>query len=217
MKLPPAEILCIWPRGAAALPTISGIARAQVYPTRPVRIIVGFAAGSGYDMIGHWLSDRLGQPFVIENQPGAATNVATQSVVNAPPDGYTVLLAGPTNTINTTFYRKLNFDFIRGIAPRGDYHSVGSSHPDQSIVSSQNNSWAHRLREGQSRQDQHVFARGWVHKSPCHRAVQDAGWRQLGPVPFGGNAPELTALIGGQVDLISRTTSRGYPRASPAG
>src|SRR5262249_25381688 len=89
--------------GAAALPAVSRNAWAQAYPTRPVRIIVGFAAGGGYDiiarLIGQWLSERLGQPFVIENRPGAATNIATQVVVNAPPDGYTLLLIGPTNTI----------------------------------------------------------------------------------------------------------------------
>jgi tripartite-type tricarboxylate transporter receptor subunit TctC len=120
MKLPRRNFLHLI-GGAAALPAASRIARAQAYPTRPVRIIVGFAAGGGYDiiarLIGQWLSERLGQPFVVENRPGAATNIATQVVVNAPADGYTLLLVGPTNTINTTLYRKLNFDFIRDIAP----------------------------------------------------------------------------------------------------
>ena len=95
--------------------------RAQAYPSRPVRIIVGFAAGGGYDIVarlmGQWLSERLGQPFVIENRPGAGTNIATQAVVNAPPDGDTLLLVGSTNAINASFYRKLNFNFIRDIAP----------------------------------------------------------------------------------------------------
>ena len=107
--------------GAAALPAVSRIARAQTYPSRPVRIIVGFAAGGGYDIVarlmGQWLSERLGQPFVIENRPGAGTNIATQAVVNAPPDGDTLLLVGSTNAINASFYRKLNFNFIRDIAP----------------------------------------------------------------------------------------------------
>src|SRR5262245_57500915 len=103
MKLPRRRFLQL-AAGAAALPAMSPVARAQAYPARPARIIVGFAAGGGYDiiarLIGQWLSERLGQPFVIENRPGAATNIATQVVVNAAPDGYTLLLIGPTNTIN---------------------------------------------------------------------------------------------------------------------
>jgi tripartite-type tricarboxylate transporter receptor subunit TctC len=120
MKLPCRNFLLL-AASAAALPVASRIARAEAYPSRPVRIVVGFAAGGGYDiiarLIGQWLSERLGQPFVVENRPGAATNIATQVVVKATPDGYTLLLICPTNTINTTFYRKLNFDFIRDIAP----------------------------------------------------------------------------------------------------
>src|SRR5262249_44038180 len=107
--------------GAAALPTVSRIARAQAYPLRPVRIIVGFPAGGNLDMIarlmGQWLSERLGPPFVIENRPGAGTNIATETVVRAPADGYTLLMVGPTQAINATLYEKLNFNFIRDIAP----------------------------------------------------------------------------------------------------
>src|SRR4029434_10430253 len=113
MKLPRRNFLHL-AAGAAALPAVARIARAQDYPTRPVRLIVGFAAGGGYDivarLIGQWLSERLGQPFVIENRPGAATNIATEAVVRAPPDGYTLLLVGSTNAINVTFYQKLNFN-----------------------------------------------------------------------------------------------------------
>jgi tripartite-type tricarboxylate transporter receptor subunit TctC len=109
--------------GAAALPAVSVIARAQTYPARPVRIIVGFAAGGGQDilarLIGQWLSDRLGQPFVIENRPGAGSNIAAEVVVNATPDGYTLLMVGPANAINATLSDKLNFNFIRDIAPVG--------------------------------------------------------------------------------------------------
>src|SRR5262249_24929756 len=107
--------------GAAALPAVSRFARAQTYPARPVRIIVGFAPAGGTDiiarLIGQWLSERLGQQFVIENRPGAATNFGTQMVVNAPPDGYTLLVATIVNTVNATLYDKLNFNFIRDIAP----------------------------------------------------------------------------------------------------
>jgi tripartite-type tricarboxylate transporter receptor subunit TctC len=107
--------------GAAGLPTVSRVAWAQTYPTRPVRIVVGFTAGGAFDitarLIGQWLSDRLGQQFIVENRPGAGTNIATEAVVRAPADGYTLLLAGAVNTVNATLYEKLNFDFIRDITP----------------------------------------------------------------------------------------------------
>jgi tripartite-type tricarboxylate transporter receptor subunit TctC len=107
--------------GAAALPLVSRNAEARDYPTRPVRIIVGFAAGGTLDIIarlwGQWLSERLGQPFVVENRPGAGGNIGTEAVVRAPPDGYTLLLVGSPNMINATLYEKLNFNFIRDIAP----------------------------------------------------------------------------------------------------
>src|SRR6267154_3864442 len=107
--------------GAAVLPALSGFASAQTYPSRPVRIIVGFAAGGPNDilarLIGQWLSERLGRPFVIENRPGAGSNIAAEAAINAPPDGYTLLLVGSPNAINATLYERLNFNFIRDIAP----------------------------------------------------------------------------------------------------
>jgi len=120
MKLPRRTFLHL-AAGAAALPAVSRIAWAQAYPTRPVRIIVGFPAGGGVDIIarlmGQWLSKRLGQPFLIENRPGAGSNIATEAVVRAAPDGYTLLLVHASNAINATLYDKLNFNFIRDIAP----------------------------------------------------------------------------------------------------
>jgi tripartite-type tricarboxylate transporter receptor subunit TctC len=120
MKFPRRRFLHL-AAGAATLPAVSRIARAQTYPVRPVRIIVGFAPGGGVDivarLIGQWLSERLGQPFVIENRLGAATNIGTEAVVRASPDGYTLLLVSTTGTINATFYDKLNFNLIRDIAP----------------------------------------------------------------------------------------------------
>jgi tripartite-type tricarboxylate transporter receptor subunit TctC len=121
MKLPRRTFLHL-AAGAAALPAVSRIAWAQAYPTRPVRIIVGFPAGGGVDIIarrlmGQWLSERLGQPFLIENRPGAGSNIATEVVVRAPADGYTLLLVHASNAINATLYDKLNFNFIRDIAP----------------------------------------------------------------------------------------------------
>jgi tripartite-type tricarboxylate transporter receptor subunit TctC len=120
MKLPRRNFLRL-AAGAAALPAASRIAWAQAYPTRPVRIIVGFAAGGPADILarlmGQWLSERLGQPFVIENRPGGGGNIGTEAVVKAPPDGYTLLLAATATAINATLYEKLNFNFIRDIAP----------------------------------------------------------------------------------------------------
>ena len=119
MKLPRRRLLHL-AAGAAALPTLSRTANAQAYPTQPVRIIVGFAAGSGSDimarLMAQWLSERLGQPFVIENRAGAGGNVGTEAVVKAPPDGYTLLKVVPANTVNDTLYDKLPFNFIRDIA-----------------------------------------------------------------------------------------------------
>src|SRR6202043_1768468 len=107
--------------GAAALAARSRIANAQSYPTRPVRIVVGFTAGGSTDigarLIGQWLQERLGQSFVIENRPGAGTKIPTESVVRASPDGYTLLMVGPSSAVNATLYDKLNFVFLRDIAP----------------------------------------------------------------------------------------------------
>src|SRR5262245_28738111 len=120
MKLPRRNFLHL-AAGAAALPAVSCVAFAQAYPSRPVRILVGFAAGGAFDitarLIGQWLSERLGQSFVIENRPGAGSNIATDAVIRAPADGYTLLLVGLPNAINAALYQKLNFNFIRDIAP----------------------------------------------------------------------------------------------------
>src|SRR5262245_45614208 len=106
---------------AGAFPAAVRIARAQAYPTRPVRLIVGYPAGGPTDLvarlIGQWLSERLGQPFIIDNRPGAAGNIGTEAAVRAPTDGYTLLLVLAPHAINATLYQKLNFNFIRDIAP----------------------------------------------------------------------------------------------------
>jgi len=120
MKLPRRQFLHL-ATGAAMLPTVSRIARAQAYPTRPVHLIVPFGPAGATDitarLIGQWLSERLGQQFVIENRPGAGSNVGTEAVVRAAPDGYTLGLFGAPSAINATLYDKLNFNFVRDIAP----------------------------------------------------------------------------------------------------
>ena len=118
LKFPRRQFLHL-AAGAAALPVVSRVARAQGYPSRPVRIIVGFPAGADTipRLIGQWLSDRLGQPFVVENRPGAGGNIATEAVVRAPPDGYTLLSVVAANAIDATLHENLNFNFIRDIAP----------------------------------------------------------------------------------------------------
>jgi len=120
MKLPRRTFLHL-AAGAAALPAVSRIATAQSYPSRPVRLVVGFAAGSTTDILarlmGQWLSERLGQQFIVENRPGAAGNIAAETVVRAPADGYTLLMVPPASAINATLYDKLSFNFLSDLAP----------------------------------------------------------------------------------------------------
>jgi tripartite-type tricarboxylate transporter receptor subunit TctC len=129
MKLPRRNFLHL-AAGAAVLPAVPRLAWAQAYPARPVRLIAPFAPGGASDILarlmGQWLSERLGQPFVIENRPGAGSNIGTEAVVHAAPDGYTLGLFGAPSAINATLYDKLNFNFVRDIAPvagiiRGPY------------------------------------------------------------------------------------------------
>jgi tripartite-type tricarboxylate transporter receptor subunit TctC len=121
MKFPHRRQFLHLTAGATALSAVSRVARAQVYPTRPARIIVGFPPGGSTDIIarpmGQYLSERLGQPFIIDNRPGAGSNIAAEAVARAPADGYTLLLIFSANAINASLYDKLNFDFVRDIAP----------------------------------------------------------------------------------------------------
>jgi tripartite-type tricarboxylate transporter receptor subunit TctC len=120
MKLPRRQFLRL-AAGAAALPAAYRIAWSQAYPSRPVRILVGFAAGGNFDivarLIGQWLSEQLRQPVIVENRPGAGSNLATEAAIRAPADGYTLLLCGAVNTVNATLYEKLSFNFISDVAP----------------------------------------------------------------------------------------------------
>jgi tripartite-type tricarboxylate transporter receptor subunit TctC len=191
--------------GAASLPALSRIARAQTYPTRPARIIVGYAPGGGVDIVarlmGRWLSERLGQQFVIENRPGAGTNIGTETVVRAPPDGYTLLLISGANAINATLYEKLNFNFIRDIAPVGStirgplVMVVNPSLPAKTvpefIAYAKANPGKVNMASGGTGGPDHMS--GELFKMM-------AGVNMI-HVPYRGLSPALTDLLGGQVDI----------------
>ena len=204
MKLPRRNFLHLV-AGAAALPAVSRLARAQAYPTRPVRLIVGFAAGGGYDivarLIGQWLSERLGQSFVIENRPGAGTNIATEAVVRAPSDGYTLLLIGSTNAINATFYQKLSFNFIRDIAPVASITRqpqamlANPSFPAKTIPE-----FIDYAKANPGKVNMSSPGIGTISHLAGELFKMMAGVN-LVHVPFGGNGPALTALLGGQVEV----------------
>ena len=121
MKLPRRSFLHLAAGAAAAVPALSRIARAETYPARPVRVIVPFGSAGATDivarLVGQWLSERLRQQFIIDNRPGAGSNIGTEAVIRSAPDGYTLLLVGPAAAINATLYEKLSFNFIRDIAP----------------------------------------------------------------------------------------------------
>jgi tripartite-type tricarboxylate transporter receptor subunit TctC len=205
MKLPRRQLMHR-AAGAAALLAVSRFAWAQTYPSRPVRIIVGFAAGGPNDilarLIGQWLSERLGQPFVIENKPGAGSNIATEAVVRASPDGYTLLLVGSPNAINATLYDKLNFNFIRDIAPvasliRGVlvmvvHPSVPATTLPEFIAYAKANPG--KLSYGSG------GVGGITHITPELFKMMAAV--NMVHVPYRGVAPALTGLLGGQVQVL---------------
>jgi tripartite-type tricarboxylate transporter receptor subunit TctC len=203
---------------ALAMPAVSRVARAQAYPWRPVRIVVGFAAGGSSDigarLIGQWLQERLGQPFVIENRPGAATNIATETVVRAPADGYTLLMIGPSSTINATLYDKLNFVFLRDIAP-----VAGTIRQPQIMLASPSIA-------AKTVPDLIAYAKA----NPGKITMASAGTGSIGHlagelfkmmagvnmvhVPYRGAGPALTDLLGGQVltSIVGTTGSIEYVR-----
>ncbi|WMT74839.1 tripartite tricarboxylate transporter substrate binding protein [Bradyrhizobium sp. Ash2021] len=192
---------------AAALPAVSGFAWAQTYPSRPVRIIVGFAAGGPNDilarLIGQWLSERLGQPFVIENRAGAGSNIATEAVVRAPPDGYTLLLVGTPNAINATLYDNLNFSFIRDIAPvagliRGALVMVvNPSVPAKTLPE-----FIAYAKANPGKLSYGSGGVGGITHITAELFKQEAGGLDIVHVPYRGVTPALTDLLGGQVQVL---------------
>src|SRR5262245_18890110 len=204
MKLPRRQFLHL-AAGAAALPFAPHVARAQAYPARPVRWIVGFPAGGGSDvlarLLGQWLSERLGQPFIIENRPGAGTNIAAEAVVRAPPDGYTLLQASTPAAINATLYDKLNFNFIRDIAPvaginRATYvMAVQPSCPAKTvrefIAYAKANPGKINMASPGNGTPQHL-------SGELFKMMADVNMIH---VPYRGDAPALTDLLDGQVQL----------------
>ena len=195
--------------GAAALPLLSCATWAQAYPSRPVKILVGYSAGGGVDitgrLIGQWLSDRLGQQFVIENRTGAATNIATEAMIRSPADGYTLLLTNAANAINATYYDNLNFDFIRDAAAVSSIMSV----PFVMVV--------HPSSPYKTVPELIAYAKANPGKINCGSGGAggpDHGSLELFKlitgtnivhVPYRGLAPAVQDLIGGQIQLVFST------------
>ncbi len=192
--------------GVTALPAAARIASAQAYPTRPVRIVVGYAAGGGTDLVarlmGQWLSERLGQQFVIENRTGAATNIGTEAVVRTPADGYTLLLAHTANAINATLYEKLNFNFIRDITPVAGIIRVpgvmvvNPSLPAKTVLEfiayAKANPGKINMASGGAGGPDHM-------SGELFKAMTGVNMIH---VPYRGLSPALSDLLGGQVQVI---------------
>jgi tripartite-type tricarboxylate transporter receptor subunit TctC len=218
MKLPRRKFLHL-AAGAAALPAVSRIARAQAYPSRPVRLIVGFPAGGGVDIVarlmGQWLSERLGQPFVIETRPGANSNIGTEAVVRAAADGYTLLLVHSSNAMNATLYEKLNFNFIRDIAPVASimvvpnvmlvHPSVPAKTVPEFIAYAKANPGKINLASGGIGGPSHVAGELFKMMTGTEMLL----------VSYRGMAPAVTDLLGGQVQVMfnSLPASIEYIRA----
>ena len=219
MKLPRRRFLHL-AVGAAALPALSRFAWAQAYPTRPVRIVVGFAPGGASDILarlmGQWLTERLSQPFIIDNRPGASSNIATEAVVKASPDGHTLLMVSTTNAVNATLYDKLSFDILRDIAP------VAALTREPHVIVLNPSVPAKTLPE--------FIAYAKVNPGKINMASPGKG---TGPhiagelfktmtavdmvhIPYRGMAPAYADLLGGQVQVMfpGPASSIGYIRGS---
>jgi tripartite-type tricarboxylate transporter receptor subunit TctC len=205
MKLPRRQVLRL-AAGAALLPAVSRIATAQAYPSRPVRIIVGAPAGGGIDVtarvVGQWLSERLGQQFIIENRPGAGGNLAAEAVVRAPLDGSTLFMVTPANAINATLYERLSFDFLREISPVSALMgaplvmvvnpSVGAKTVPEFIAYAKANPGKVNMGLGGTGGVDHMAGELFKMVTGVNMIL----------VPYRGLAPALTDLLGGQVQVV---------------
>ena len=218
MKLPRRNFLHL-AAGAAALPAVSRFAWAQAYPTRPVRLIVPVAPAGASDitarLIGQWLSERLGQQFVIDNRPGGGGNIGTEAVVRAPADGYTLLLVGGLNAVNATFYDKLNYNFIRDIAPVASIirtpfvMAVNPTVPAKTVPEfiAYAKTSPGKINYASAGTGTSTHLTGELFKMMAGVDVVH--------VPYRGGGPALNDLLGGQVQVMFPTTvsSIGYIRA----
>src|SRR4029077_13198263 len=208
MKFPRREFLHL-AAGAAAFPVVTRFASAEGYPSRPVHIIVGFPPGGATDinarLIGQWLTERLGQSFIVENRPGAGSNIGTELVVHAVPDGYTVLLVGPPAAINATLYEKLNFNFIRDIAPIASIvrepliMAVNPSVPAKSVPE-----FIAYAKANPGKINMASAGNGSVVHIAGELFKMMAGVDMV-HVPYKGGGPGVTDLLGGQVQVMFAT------------
>jgi tripartite-type tricarboxylate transporter receptor subunit TctC len=210
MELPRRTFLHL-AAGAAALPSVSRRARAQDYPSRPVRIVASAPPGGNFDLLarlfGQWLSERLGQPFIIDNRPGGGTNIGTEVVVRAPADGYTLLVVGPPAAINATLYDKLNFNFIRDIAPIAAivrvpqvlvvHSSVPAKTVPEFIAYTKANPGKVNVASAGTGTTPHMAG----------ELFKTLAGVNLVHVPYRGEGPAITDLLGGQVQVMFASTT----------
>ena len=206
MIFPRRKFLHLVAGAAAALPAMPQIVRAQAYPTRPVRLVVGFPAGGVGDVLarlmGQWLSDRLGQPFVIENRPGAATNIAAEAVVRAAPDGHTLLWITAANAINASLYEKLSFNFIRDITPVASVvRGPGVMEVNPAVPAKTIPEFIAYAKANPGKINLASSGPGTVSHVAGELFKMMAGVDML-HVPYRGAAPALTDLISGQVQVM---------------
>lgn len=205
MKLPHRRQFLHLATGAATLPVVSRIATAQAYPIRPVRLIVPLAPGGGADiparLIGQWLSERLGQPFVIENRPGGGSNIGTEAVVRAPADGYTLLMVSTPHAANATLYEKLNFNFIRDIVPvAGFIRSANVMVANPSVPAKTLSEFIVYAKANPRKVNMASAGNGTTSHLSGELFKMMAGVN-MAHVPYRSCAPALTDLLGGQVQV----------------